>query len=63
MSENSSNIYVIEWNKQPNSKEYDLKVTVHNNVETALKQAQTSTSEQHCVSTVNPLTGEGQEKR
>lgn len=55
-----SKIYVCEWDKQPNSEDYALKVTPHESPETALQQAQSSTSNQHCVSTVNPV---GEEKK
>ncbi|MGB3637480.1 MAG: hypothetical protein WBA39_07875 [Rivularia sp. (in: cyanobacteria)] len=55
MSETNFKIYVLEWDKQPNSEEYDLKVTPHESTETALKQAQSSSSDQHCISTINPL--------
>ncbi|MEM6399798.1 MAG: hypothetical protein AAF757_06130 [Cyanobacteria bacterium P01_D01_bin.116] len=58
MSETNSKIYVCEWDKQPNTEEYSLKVTPHESPETALEQAHSSTSDQHCISTVNPV-GEG----
>lgn len=61
MSENNFKIYVLEWDKQPDSEEYSLKVTPHESAETALQQAHSSTSDQHCVSTVNPV--EGEEKK
>ena len=57
-----SKIYVCEWNKQPNSEKYSLEVTEHQSTETALQQAQSSTSDQHCVSTVNPV-GDGEERK
>ncbi len=57
-----SKIYVCEWDKQPESEEYSLKVTPHESAETALQQAQSSTSEQHCVSTVNPVE-DGEERK
>lgn len=63
MSDTNSKIYVLEWDKQPNSEEYSLKVTPHESVETALQQAHNSTADQHCVSTVNPITGEGSEQK
>lgn len=58
MSDNNSKIYVCEWDKQPDTEEYSLKVTPHESTESALQQAQSSTSDQHCISTVNPVEGE-----
>ncbi|MEL6162208.1 MAG: hypothetical protein AAFR37_00095 [Cyanobacteria bacterium J06628_3] len=55
-----SKIYVCEWDKQHNSEDYTLKVTPHESTESALQQAQSSTSDQHCISTVNPV---GEEKK
>ena len=63
MSDNNPKIYALEWEKQPGSEEYNLKVTPHDNPQTALEQAQSSTANHHCVSTVNPITGEGEEKK
>lgn len=61
MSETNSKIYVLEFDKQPESEDYTLKVTPHESTETALEQAHSSTSDQHCVSTVNPVE-EGEKK-
>jgi len=60
MTNNESKIYVLEYDKQPNSEDYTLKVTQSESTETALQQAQSSTSDQHCISTVNPV---GEEKK
>lgn len=60
MSETNSKIYVLEFDKQPDTEDYTLKVTPHESPESALQQAQSSTSDQHCVSTVNPV---GEEKK
>lgn len=57
-----SKIYVCEWDKQHNSEDYTLKVTQSESTESALQQAQSSTSDQHCVSTVNPV-GDGEERK
>ena len=62
MTKNESKIYVLEWDKQPDS-EYSLKVTQSESVESALQQAQNSTSDQHCVSTINPLEDGEEEKK
>lgn len=51
-------IYVCEWDKQPESEEYNRKVTEHQSPVTALQQAHSSNSDQHCISTVNPVEGE-----
>lgn len=58
-----SKFFVLEWSKDSNSEEYTLKVTPHESAETALQQTQDSAANHHCVSTVNPLTGEGEEKK
>ena len=60
MSESNSKIYVLEYDKQTESEDYTLKVTPHESTESALQQAQSSTSDQHCISTVNPV---GEEKK
>lgn len=57
-----SKIYVLEFDKQPESEDYSLKVTPHESTESALQQAQSSTSDQHCVSTVNPVE-DGEERK
>lgn len=63
MTENN-NIFVLEWDKKvDDSEEYNLKVTPYSSTESALQQARDSQSEHHCVSTVNPSTGEGSEKK
>lgn len=63
MAENN-NIFVLEWDKKvDDSEEYNLKVTPHSSAETTLEQARDSQSEHHCVSTVNPSTEEGSEKK
>lgn len=60
----SNNIFVLEWDKKvDDSEEYNLKVTPHSSAESALEQARNSQSEHHSVSTVNPSTGEGSEKK
>ncbi|MBF2016357.1 MAG: hypothetical protein IGS23_14375 [Rivularia sp. T60_A2020_040] len=60
----SNNIFVLEWDKKvDDSEEYNLKVTPHSSAKTALEQTRNSQSEHHCVSTVNPLIGEGSEKK
>lgn len=51
----SNKRYVLEWEKQPDSKEFDLKVTPHDNAVEALEQAKNSTADQHCISSLNPL--------
>lgn len=58
MTNNEFKIYVLEFDKQPDTVEYSLKVTPHESAETALQQAQSSNSDQHCISTVNPVEGE-----
>ena len=55
MTKNESKIYVLEWDKQPDTEEYSLLVTPHESTESALQQAQSSSSDQHCISTVNPV--------
>jgi hypothetical protein len=62
MSDNNSKIYVCEWEKQSDTEDYSLKVTSHESTETALQQAQSSTANQHCVSTVNPVE-DGEERK
>lgn len=62
MTNNESKIYVLEYDKQPNTEEYSLKVTPHESTESALQQAQSSNSDQHCVSTVNPVE-DGEERK
>lgn len=52
--------FVLEW--YPNREESNqLEVTEHNDGGEALNQAKNSQAPFHCVSTVNPLTGEGSE--
>jgi hypothetical protein len=55
MSETNSKIYVCEWEKQSDTEEYSLKVTPHESTETTLQQAQSSTANKHCISTINPV--------
>ena len=62
MTNNESKIYVCEWDKNSNM-EYDIKVTPHSSAESALEQANTSTAQQHCIGTVNPIAGEGEDKK
>ena len=60
MSENK--FYVLEWDKS-SSGEFELKITPHDSATEALQQAQNSSSEQHCVSTQNPLDKENKDER
>ena len=62
MTNNESKIYVLEYDKQADTEEYSLKVTPHESTESALQQAQSSTANQHCVSTVNPIE-DGEERK
>jgi hypothetical protein len=61
--EKSSPIYfVLEWTPKQESDEYDLTVTPCRNGDEALETVSKSTSPIRCVSTANPLTGEGCEQ-
>lgn len=56
--------YVLEWFDDPDSGDSDLKVTPHSTPEAAcLASTKQRCSNTQGVSTVNPVTGEGEEKR